>query len=514
MRNVKKLWKDVRRSLGLLLALVMLASVFVSIPVGAAETLKIVDTGKMIGVGYKPADDTIAEPEFVFHTYKTVVIENTGGVSMEENNSPVLKATVYVTIDGNEYEVMQYSSAPVFDMYWDVIGISKFDDCDAYKVNMAPVFYQNGAEITDVRREEYCSSNNASGPEANRVIYSTSADNFGFSDAIIDYLNEKGITEWEDILDFLESEEVSKNYTVKYTLSDSDNNSATFTQSGAVMVDYDDYDFNPPNSYLYGKRLGYNRIEDLSSYHQNDVYNYIKMFKGDIYVDADKISELEGSLILPNKNNSLLYYLNSVYVNGDVLYNDGYSNNTIDSGYNLLNSVLPEFEDTEDDAVMEFINIMTGKTYVEDDFSLQDDYYSYLHYYENINFLFGHTFTVDDKIINVNAYNQYVYGEDDPALITECEETDWKTLYNNTTSDEQWFSFESAVLPEIKVADMDFDSAAEYSDYLNKYYVYLKFISNAFEVYDNVYDIMAGDNVLTGASMYNVNFFRLQSIAA
>lgn len=140
MSSAKKIWKDIRRSIGIMLALIMVASVVISIPIEAAETLEIVDTGKMIGMGFADYNSSNGDENFVFQTYKKVII-----MSEDEgllNKNPVLTANVYVTIDGKKYEVIKLSSKPAYDSKFDTIGITYYED-GAYQASMSPVYYRN-----------------------------------------------------------------------------------------------------------------------------------------------------------------------------------------------------------------------------------------------------------------------------------------------------------------------------------------------------------------------------------
>ena len=67
----------------------------------------------------------------------------------------------------------------------------------------------------------------------------------------------------------------------------------------------------------------------------------------------------------------------TVYVNENVLYNDGYSKNEIEMGYNIMNYTLPSLVNTKEEAVEKFIEILVGKTYEGEDFATSTDYELY-----------------------------------------------------------------------------------------------------------------------------------------
>lgn len=268
-----------------------------------------------------------------------------------------------------------------------------------------------------------------------------------------------GVTEWEDRLELLTSNEFNKKYTVEYTFTVDGSTVGTYTQTGATLVEFEDYNIK---TYTYGKRLGYNRIESLSEYHNNNEFTNIKMYKGNIYADADKISELGGKLSIPNVNNSLLYDLNSVYINDKVLYNDGYSNNTIGAGYNLLNNGLPDPVDTKEEAVSEFIELMTGKRFNIEDFISFAEWLLYYDIYRyNINT--AHVFYVEDDIVYINAVQ-------DPVKI-------------------------------MKAVD-----SADALSYLETCKEYLDFVSESIEYNNYAYELMSEDGVLTEVDLFDAYY--------
>lgn len=486
MSSAKRLWKDVRRSLGLLLALIMLVSGVVTMPVGAAETFKIVDTGKMFGMGYVPeiTDDYGTNPEFIFQTCETVIIENAGDVDM--TLAPVLNVTVYVTINGTRYEVIQYTSNPAYNISWSEFGIEELDN-GAYSAWMAPRYVDAAGNEISSEVSAYCPY--YGGMSLTKYCYD--AAYYGFSEEIISYLNTQGITDKSEIVEYLTSEELSRQCTIKYTLTDG-NNTEEYEQTGGSFYVWEVDAYKPPTLYAMGKRIRYNRIEDLAELHESNEFKHLKMYKGNMYVDADNLAVLGDTLNIPNVNNLGLFELNSVYVNDSNLYNDGYSANRVVNGYNLLDYILPEPVDTEAEAVDEFINILTGKMYTEDDFATEKQYYSYYNNYSYVNNWYGHSYMLGDKLITIDAYNDYEdYAADSdtemyPMCIIKSFSANFTDAYNSGEYDDTYFMWQSSVIPDVSINDLDYDD-------LKSLEGYFRFLYECFGSYEAVYSIMTGD---------------------
>ncbi len=503
MSNRRVITKDVKKSIGLLLALMLVFSGFFSMPIGAAETLEIVDTSKMIGVGYKPGETTeyYIYPGFVFQSYEKVIIKNTGGVDM--SNSPVLDAVLYLTIGGNEYEVIKYSSSPAYRSG----GIELTDLGDGvYSIWIAPRYYNAGgyseALQTNVRNEITDNVYGYASKNDHATIYCKDDPYFGFTEEFINALAAENIIDmndidWSKVVDYLSSKEMNKKFTIKYTLKDASDNSAEYIDTGVSVYNYQVDDYSPPEAYLYGKRVGYNRIEDLSSLHDNDEYNYIKMYKGNIYVNADSLTALGDTLNIPNANNSELYYINSVLINDDIMYNDGYAAMDLQSGYNICEGAFPQLMETEDDAIEGFLDIMTGKYYVESDFDTTEEYYKYQNSYWMVNYFLGHTFEYGDNRYSIYAYNEYediANGSD--FIANGCVGMDKKAVFvdafNSGEHEEDYFCWDSAAIPEISLVSLN-------SENIDDYYNYISTICTGFGVsYDSTkaYKVMSGDTVV------------------
>ena len=192
MSKLRMFRDDIKRSVGLFLAIVMVFSSVVSVPVKASETLKIIDDSRFVAIGYKPEitndwdDDGVPDQiyeEYVFQTYKTVVIDNTAQI-FELSENAELNADLYVTIDGTEYKVMEFSSNPLYDEY-NEIGIEELGDY--YYVNMAPVYYENiNGEVLPV--SDYYSIDYYVLDGSSSSLCCSYAVNFGFSEEIVNFL--------------------------------------------------------------------------------------------------------------------------------------------------------------------------------------------------------------------------------------------------------------------------------------------------------------------------------------
>lgn len=498
MNSAKRLWKDIRRSLGLLLALIIVVSGVITIPVGAAETFKIVDTGKMFGMGYVPevTDDYGSEPEFVFQTCETVIIENAGDVDM--TLAPVLNVTVYVTINETEYEVIQYTSNPAYNNSWHEFGIEELDN-GAYSAWMAPRYVDEAGNEISSEVYTYCPyyGGTSLSKYCNDALY------YGFSEEIISYLNTQGITDKSEIVEYLTSEALSRQCTIKYTLTDSNNTIEEYEQTGGSFYVWQVDAYQPPMLYAMGKRISYNRIEDLAELHESNEFNHLKMYKSNMYVDADNLTVHGDALSIPNINNSGLFELNSVYVNDSNLYNDGYSANRVVNGYNLLDYILPEPVDTEEKAVDEFINILTGKMFTVDDFETEKKYYSYYSNYNYVNNWYGHSYMLGENLITVDAYNDYEYYAEDsntemyPMCIIKSSSMSFVDAYNSGSYDDTYFMWQSSVMPEVSINDLDYDD-------VNSLKGYFRFLYEGFGSYETVYSIMAGDEKVLECNLYDM----------
>ena len=507
MSKLRMFRDDIKRSVGLFLAIVMVFSSVVSVPVKASETLKIIDTGRLIAMGYKPDEihdwNEDGEPDcidegFVFQTCKTVIIDNAQGVGMSEDKEPVLNADLYVTINGTEYKVMEFSSNPLYSDEWDSIGIEYLDD-SYYKANVAPVYYKTcynetlGMDEVQPIDEYYDVNFYVLGDDRSGAVYSDYALNFGFSEEIVNFFVGAGMTDWETRYNFLMSDNLVGKYTMKYTLSDNEDNIAEYIQDNAVLVNYEAYGDNS-DSYGPGIKIGieagYNRIENLIGYHEAADFSHIRMYRGDIYVDADKLYELGGVLKLPNVNNSGLYDINSVYINEEVLYNDGYSKNTMEIGYNVMDYVLPSLVATKEEAANKFIEILMGKTYVSEDFATDSDYSLYNSLYLD-KIQNGMTIAFGDSFMEIVPSS---YG--DPAYIYKMGNLSFGEAYANRESDWDYFSAVSAPLPKYIMSEISFSEHEEFVQYIEDHRCYLGLLNTMFYSEDVVYNIVTDDGVV------------------
>lgn len=487
MKGKQQIFKDVKRSLGLFLALILILSGIASVPVGASEQLKIMDNGGMIGICY--ADDMLHQ------VIEEVYFDDVGNVSMSD--TPVLKAELYLRAEGSLYKVMEYSSEPAYDQY-DYFGISSVLD-GGYRAMLVPVYYgtpQYSEALQIYKRSKISSYNDVARNYLDTVISCDDDPFCGYSDEILEYFNVTDNFDMETMAELLLSEEYVNQYCIKYTLSDSLGNTTGCTKTNISLYDYemDAYIPQPPGLYLFGKRVGYNRIEDLSQYHINGKYEHLKMYKGNIYVNADELTELGEELSIPNVNKSGLYNLNSVYIDGEILYNDGYSKNNIISGFNLLDYVIPSPVDTKNEAVDEFLEIICGKYYTSSDFSSWEEYDRYFATYYQINNYMGHTYKSGDYLMTVNAFSEYEYGVYYPTRIIKSESMSFVAACENYN--DKAFTWQSIGIPEIDVTTLN----ESYAQALREYIIWT---SNEFDSEDIIYEIMSGDEVVSRCSVYN-----------
>lgn len=493
----KEIKKDLKRSIVLLLVITLIVTGFVKAPVKAANTLDIADTGKLIGIGCAESDydDTVY---FVFQTIKRIMLLNEDEDLLTKD--PVMDAVVYLNIGEEKYQVMELTSAPAYGDLYGKVGIYSYDD-GAYEVSMSPVYYdeydQEMSDSWDISTD-YCSDCG----EGSVIYPYDNVKNYGFSDEIVEYWNENGLNDWKDRFAQLTSKDLHRKYTVEYKLTVDGQVEGEYKQTGASVTDYDDYN---TDSYMWGKRLEYNRIEELADYHQENNYSDLKMFKGDIYVDASKLSSMNGKLVLPNDNKSALFEINSMYVNDKVLYNDGYSKNTFVSGYNLLKNGLPELVNTKDAAVEKFIELLTGFQYTDSDFETYTDYNLYYDVYCEINKSGGHILNVGDTLFKINAYNYY---DDDPSYynpinMIKAEEMSFEEAYSNRKSDEEEFFWKSIKTPAIQMSDTGITESSEFLEYVNARYKYLDFVASVADSYKR-YRLMSGDEVIAEISANDV----------
>jgi hypothetical protein len=91
---------------------------------------------------------------------------------------------------------------------------------------MAPVYYDTYYNeqlgMDEIRQIEDSDdiSTGALSDSSSGTIYSQYALNYGFSDAIMNYFDENGMTDWQTRYNFLMSDELERKYTMRYTLSD------------------------------------------------------------------------------------------------------------------------------------------------------------------------------------------------------------------------------------------------------------------------------------------------------
>ncbi len=470
MVSAKKIWKDIKRSLGLMLVLVLFITSTVTMPVRADEVFSIADKAGMLGIGYAdkngdPNGEGALKESFVYHALPNIIIDNTGSINMDD--SPVLEAVVYLNVGDKQYEVIQYTSNP---LYYGAgsYGIMMVED-GVYRARLGVVYRDEKGDLIGETTivDGYEQANGEAYPTWEyTATYCKDDPDYGFSDEIISYLNAMGITDGNAIIDYLTSTDLNKDYTVKYTLTDNSNAATEYIQTGVSLYDYEIEKYG--TSYVYGKKLGYNRIESLTEYHAAGEFDYIKMYKGNIYVDAGSLAELGTTLNIPNDNNSGLYYLNSVYVNDEILYNDGYSKNNAETGYQLLGCVLPSPVESKNEAVEEFTNIMLGKIYEFDDFADVDSYYEYYWARDEINSFNGHLIDLGNESIIIKAYNDYdnLYSEFLPIKIYMADNGNLLEAYEKCDSDD-CFIWDSVVLPEIAVGNTTCEEIEAYMTYLN-----------------------------------------------
>ncbi|MDE6233433.1 MAG: hypothetical protein K2M60_08845, partial [Lachnospiraceae bacterium] len=305
MKEKNNVRKDIRRSVSLLLALTLIFSLFVPVWTDAGESdtdgFCVWDSAKSIGLYYYVTEDL---GEMCVVTSKYVFIKEADGFNLKPDSSLQLTGEVCLLGDDNkEYTLFSYRG-----------NRNASDSTDDLQVfTLKAVFYDdNENEIPDDNM--YRVSDFAYGirqNDANKCgIYGFHPD---FREYMIKKFGEENVNA-EKAFSFLTSAKNIGKLSVKYTLTDEDGKTGIETVKGysALSSEVDPY------SGVSGYKLNYSRIENMADYHSQNTYNYLKMYKGDLYADADKISDLseDNTITLPNYNRTGLCNMNSINVNG------------------------------------------------------------------------------------------------------------------------------------------------------------------------------------------------------
>ena len=340
MKNQIK--KDIQRSLSLLLACILLLCSYPAIPAYAEENLDIADAGKQIGVflGNEwslDADGSYVQKDALGISGRYVVLKSSGSITIDVHSNVPLTGDVYYVTDDN-------SEIPIFSYYCE--GASLVSDSTQLVCLMLPQF-TNDVGITQP------SSSNFADVYLPYNSSSECANNHGLKSDFITYLRDKNLsTEVAAITSFLTDSANAGRLRVKYKL-EKDSVEANCTIDGYTVLSCE----NVVENYIYGYRLGYSRIENMTDYHNEGNYSSLKMYKGDLYVDA---ASLPGSITIPNYNKTNCNTMNSLYLstaNGiTTLWDDGAVQTTVKSGYNY-EMLFPSPVPTLNEAMKEYLQI-------------------------------------------------------------------------------------------------------------------------------------------------------------
>lgn len=326
-----QVWSDIRRSVSVILAVVLLSGLFPSID-AAADTngFQVSDSGKRISFYY--CDDGV----FGFPA-KYVAVSNTESITINQdslNNYSLTADVCYITADGNEI--------PIFSYVTDTDASISVDENDSIIFPLCPSYtLDNGSDYTPSMDTYYgC------------YLLPTWDSYYGLEQDFSDYLQFSDSNQLGTLADFFKT--AGNNFQIKYTISDTaSNQTETHTYTGYSAISW-----QVSGSYAYGYELGYNRIEDMNDYRNSNTYGNVKMYKGNLYVDAAKDSQ---NITLPNQNDTNCDSLNSIYVNEENIWNDNTITYSVTSGYNVWN-IYPNTSSDINDALKNYFNIFYNNT--------------------------------------------------------------------------------------------------------------------------------------------------------
>ena len=496
-----KLFKKFKRDIAMIMAIVLVVGLVAVIPARADEGVTIIDTSKMMCIEYA-GSGTIA------YFIKQVILQG----DVDETASPVVNAVVKLNVmeeDGQggenlvSYEVMRLTTNADYGKIDDMEG------CDgAYVASLVPVY-----TIRDSGDSDYAYPEDYFGAIVNY-------DNFyqALTYEIIDYFDawlesyggwEIGgamTIDYDKVVQGLLSDEYKGSYSIEYTYEDNNeyagDNKVKSTVSG---VEIKEYTVSDMDTYDYGKKVEYNRLEDLSSYREDDEFDYIKMYKGSIYVDVDKLPTQSDRLLLPNLNRTQLLALNSMYVNEQVLYNDGMTANDIDVGYNLYNTCIPNSVESVDEAIAAWFDMLNSDYGVD-----MPDYNS--DEMESARYKLYQTGMLDMGDVHIRMNMGYYEGEDAYLIYVYEDKTIEDEAASLIAGEDKEIVLKGMELPEIDITQ-EFNSGQEFRDYVEAcrdYLYFVKYCYNSYEgddsgiIYEPAYAIVMTDGHRIELSLYQL----------
>lgn len=403
-----------------------------------------------------------------------------------------LRAEVFLTDDeGNEKTVFSYRT----------------DNRSSYETalfHMLPVFYdESGNELWsgDYDQTETISEDSVWGFYLKQEGHEGDKGLYGLHPEFKEYVREKlgENADAGEVFAFLTSSGLRGGLSIRLSWKENG------IPAEKVVSGYSVIDCGGSRAQTYGAGFGYcldySRIEDMNAYRGSDDYSNLKLYRGDIYVDADKIGESETVLTLPDYNRTGLAQRNSLSVNDQGAWDDGTGQITVTDRYNIVGDAYSEVAIFPDGALnsleeaMErclelyqhwiaypnksavakgvFLDYVGQYGYSATDYSeydFDDDYgYTPVNLY--------HSMVANDRTFWASygsrgyriTYNCY-----DPSLTLKGYEIDdvvtvWdsgKDGYENG-ADYMGTKLDSLVLPEISLKDLSQDDAVRYYNYLD-----------------------------------------------
>ena len=501
---------DIRRSLSLLLVMTILCGIFTPVLATAADGSSgpyVYDLSRSIGISYVvDSYDRNGNPVSYSIGFSTKYF-GISGFDTEDTDNLVINGDVFLLDEkGQEKKIFSYE-------YNKSYSATPLYSTDTNAVSLVPVFYDSAGNKLNFKDSSNIKpiGSEACYTGASPIQY-THPEELGiyglhpdFKDYIKDKFGEENISiSAETVYSWLLSESVNGKLYIRFTLEDGSGNTGTEILSGYRMSDC------MANTSSYnggiGSRLGYSRIEDMTDYHKGNTYNYLKMYKGNLYVDVDKIGSLGGSITLPNYNNTNLINMNSLCVGNNRVWYDGLKNITVTESYNIGNNSKYLFPDgainTIDDAIyyflllcnrgeteyneQKFLSFLESCGYDKDDYETGQLFSNAMSAYELIQSeAYTYQFLASNK--------RYVYtktGTDIELasyIIGDLSDVDEKFWDSNS-----FIMISSLSLPEISLNISN--SGVELKDRLNKYKEYLEEMKNF--IYSYVFDMDTYDNLI------------------
>lgn len=453
MKGRCRMQKDLRKSISLALALILLSGLFISVPANAEGALQVYDSGKMIYLYH----DEDSYPGKIMIAQKYVLLEDTGNVDM--NNFASLTGTVYYETGAERIPVFSYIGTP--------------GDQENVMV-MTPQFkYDDGTDCVgiDYGAKLYYAEDDWSGS-------CTTDSCYGLDPAFIAYLQDQGSdTGISAVVDFLKSG--TSSCSIDYVLTDGNDNEAVCT-----MRDYAAAEWDYMGSYAYGYRLGYSRIEQMADFRSDSSYDGFKLYHGDLYVDADRTGALNGTLVLPNYNRTGCLALNSMYAGTDSIWSDGEAENTLAMGYNVR-GIFPEPTASLEEAVEWYLQV-GYQEYNPQDHS--DEYvtsaareyaqaqYDAMQYSCDASFRANDGGEVKWYELQVSSYNSSLSSFSKKNLTDVEADDEWGNYYSSVYLD-------SIGIPSIPLRQIEAGTGtkAEYLEYINQNLAYIAALREYFQ---------------------------------